>query len=112
MTTGRTWKLWGHRYETGKIWNIGERNWVQLHLLKHPIIPVLVEEWLGGKDDSEVTHYGWEHTDKPGKPAMMYVRTTTGKPWMFLDMCFTYGMDVEIREGQGPHGRPPHHREE
>ena len=56
---GRTWKLWAHRYESGKLWNIGARRWVEIHQLTHPIVAVLVEEILGDPYAAEVTHYGW-----------------------------------------------------
>ena len=41
---GRTWKLWAYRYESGALWHVGERKWVELHQLGHPLVAVLAEE--------------------------------------------------------------------
>lgn len=108
---GRTWKLWAHRYEDGKLWHIGNRHWVELHQLQDPIVHVLVEEILGDPYIPEITHYGWQDTEdlksRPeDPPAMIQVRTSTAssdpkRALMFLNMCFHYGLDVAIRHGDG-----------
>ena len=108
---GRTWKLWAHRYESGKLWHIGDRGWVKLHGLDHPIIPVLVEEILGDLYADEVTHYGWQYVEgsryRHGDvPTMIQVRTGNDptnpkRARMFLDMCFPYGVDAAVKSGDG-----------
>ena len=57
----RTWRLWAHRYESGELWHVGDRGWVELHQLQDPIVPILVEEVLGDPYAPEVTHYGEGH---------------------------------------------------
>jgi hypothetical protein len=115
MTVGRTWKLWAHRYADGALWNVGDRDWVELHGLPDPIVPVLVEEFLGDRYADEVTHYGWE--DAPSKrsvfderkddvPAMIQVRTGNdpqdpNRALMFLQMCFPYGIGAAVERGDG-----------
>lgn len=111
VTVGRTWQLWAHRYENGKLWNIGQRPWVALHQLEHPIVAVLVEEILGDRYASEVTHYGWQYAEKSryrhgDVPTMIQIRTGNDpkdpkRALMFLNMCFTYGLDVAIKSGDG-----------
>ena len=76
---GRTWELWGYRFEDGELWHVGERNWVELHRLRNPelhqespvIVPVLVEEILGDPYNFKVTHYGWRHEEGGGPPTMI-----------------------------------------
>jgi hypothetical protein len=114
MTTGRTWKLWAHRYEGGALWNVGQKGWVELHGLPDPVVPVLVAEILGDLFAPEVTHYGWE--DAPHKrsvfdgrkegddtPGMIQVRTggEPAKALQFLQMCFPYGIKVAVDHGDG-----------
>jgi hypothetical protein len=103
-TPGRTWKLWAYRYEGGKLWHVGARQWVTLHQLDRPLVPVLVEEVIGDPYAPEVTHYAWESSDRPERaPAMVQVRTgkTPGRAMMFLDMCFPYGLKAAIEKGDG-----------
>ena len=107
-SVGRSWSLWAHRYESGELWHIGDRGWVELHQLQDPIIHVLVEEILGDPYVPEVTHYGWQDSkDKPGDPpTMIQVRTGTDpsdprRALMFLNMCFPYGLDAAIKHGDG-----------
>lgn len=109
---GRTWKLWAYRYESGKLWHIGERRWVALHQLDHPLVPVLVEEIVG--DDlyaPEVTHYGWQYVEGSryrhgDAPTMIQIRTGNDpkdpkRGLMFLNMCFPYGIQASIDSGEG-----------
>lgn len=105
---GCTWALWAYRYENGALWHIGDRNWVKLHQLQNPLVPVLVEEILGDPYAPEVTHYGWRdaegsqyrHNDVP---TMIQIRTGADpkRTLMFLSMCFPYGLDVVIKQGDG-----------
>lgn len=108
---GRTWKLWAHRYESGKLWHVGAREWVKLHGLDHPLVAVLVEEILGDPYAPEVTHYSWQYVEgskyRHGDvPTMIQVRTGNDpaqpkRALMFLDMCFTYGLGAAIAKGDG-----------
>ena len=105
---GRTWKLWAHRYESGKLWHVGARSWVELHGLAHPIVAVLVEEILGDPYAPEVTHYGWQYAEgsryRHGDvPTMIQVRTGSEptRARMFLDMCFPGGVDASVARGDG-----------
>lgn len=108
---GRTWKLWALRYESGKLWHVGERRWVELHGLSNPLVPVLVEEILGDPYDPAVTHYGWQYVEgnkhrHGDNPTMIQVRTGSDpqnpkRALMFLDMCFTYGLAAELAQGDG-----------
>jgi hypothetical protein len=104
----RTWKLWAYRYEDGSLWHIGDRDWVKLHQLPNPIVPVLVEEILGDPYAPEVTHYGWRYAegnkDRRGDvPTMIQIRTGADpkRAMMFLSMCFPYGLDIVIEKGDG-----------
>lgn len=100
---GRSWNL--HACASrGTYWHLSAKRWVELHGLKDPIVPVLAEEWLGEVRDPEVTHYGWEYTDKPGSVTMIWPRAKGRAdlvPWLSLNMCFAYGMQVEIDAGKG-----------
>ena len=103
-TVGRTWELWAYRYESGKLWHVGQHRWVELHYLKCPIVPVTVEEIIGDPYAADVTHYGWLDDEKPDRaPAMIQVRTGTepARSMMFLDMCFPYGLKAAIEHGDG-----------
>lgn len=106
--TPRAWQLWAHKYQTGQLWHIGERSWVALHGVSHPIVPVLVEEVLGDPYAPRVTHYGWQYA--PGSkyrrgdaPTMIQVRAGTdpGRAMMLLEMCFPYGLHILIERGEG-----------
>ncbi len=101
--TVQAWDLWATRGRGDTHWHIGERRWVELHGLPDPIVAVRVEAWTGDIRDPEVTHYGWEYTDQPGRITMVYPRTTGEQrlPWMFLNMRFAYGMQAEIDRGRG-----------
>jgi hypothetical protein len=111
VTVGRTWKLWAYRYESGKLWHVGEKRWVELHQLACPIVPVLVEEILGDRFVPEVTHYGWQTTKahphwSGDKPSMIQVRggnnpANLRRALMYLSMCFPYGLDAAIKHGDG-----------
>ena len=106
ITIGRTWELWAHRYANGKLWNVGKLRWVELHLIKEPIVPVLVEEVIGDPLVPEVSHYAWEANDTPRThPAMIQIRTGApnepSRAMMFLDMCFPYGLKAEVAAGRG-----------
>lgn len=105
---GRTWQLWAHRYESGKLWHVGERRWVELHGLSHPLVAVQVEEILGDPYDTEVTHYGWQYVEGSqyrhgDTPTMIQIRTGSDpqRSMMFLAMCFPYGLDAAIAKGDG-----------
>lgn len=111
MNIGRTWKLWAYRQANGKLWHIGERRWVELHQLSHPLVPVLVKEILGDSHVDEVTHYGWQYPEGSkyrhgDAPTMIQVRTGNDpkdpkRALMLLDMCFAYGLDAAIKRGDG-----------
>ena len=90
IAVGRTWKLWAHRYEDGKLWHVGARRWVQLHDLDQALVPVVVEEILGDRYAAEVTHYGWD--DKRADhsaPSMIQIRAgrDPNRALMMLAMC-------------------------
>lgn len=100
--TGRTWELWG-QVSHDSYCHVGEKWWVALHGRALPLVALLVEEWTGNPRDPEVTHYGWEYADKPGIVAMIHPRATSARmrPWTRLEMCFTYGMQIETDQGKG-----------
>lgn len=103
MTAIRIWNLWACDHN-GTPWHVGARRWVELHYSSDPVIPVLVEELDGSPIDPEATHYGWRDTGKSeSPPCMIFPRVTAShlKPHMLLDMCFAYGMDVEVKAGKG-----------
>lgn len=100
---GRAWSLHAHDVR-GTYWHVGERRWVEMHGLTHPIVPVIAREHIGDARDPKVTHYGWEYANKPGRVAMIWPRASGREdisPWMLLGMCFTYGMQAEIDAGKG-----------
>ena len=109
--TGRTWKLWAHRYESGELWHVGECDWVRLHQLPDPLVPVLVEEITGDLYAPEITHYGWQYVEgnryrHGDTPTMIQVRAGKDpkdlkRALMFLSMCFPYGLDAAIERGDG-----------
>jgi hypothetical protein len=108
---GRTWKLWAHRHENEKLWHVGEKRWVALHQLTHPLVPVLVEEILGDPYAPEVTHYGWQYIEGSryrhgDTPTMIQIRTGDDpkdpkRALMFLNMRFPYGLAAAIEKGDG-----------
>jgi hypothetical protein len=108
---GRTWKLWAHRYASGKFHHVGARKWVELHGITHPLVPVLVEEILDDLYVSEITHYGWQYAEGSrhrhgDAPTMIQVRAGNDpkdpkRALMLLSMCFPYGLDAAIKDGDG-----------
>lgn len=109
IRTGRTWNLWAARRESGSLWYVGAKRWVELHGSKDPTVPVLVEEILGDDYAPEVTHYGWEYAEgnyahlSAQHPSMIHVRTGAdpSRAKMFLDMCFPYGLHTSVERGEG-----------
>lgn len=112
MTTlGRAWKLYAYRYEGGLFHHVGERGWVALHQLPHPLVPVLVEEILGDLYTDAITHYGWQYVEGSryrhgDAPTMIQIRAGSDpkdpkRALMLLDMCFAYGLAAEIKNGDG-----------
>ncbi len=101
----------GLRYESGELWHVGARGWVKLHGLDHPLVAVLAEEILGDPYASAVTHYGWQYAEGSryshrDAPTMIQVRTGNDpkdpkRALMFLNMCFPYGLDIAIKNGDG-----------
>lgn len=108
---GRTWELWAYRYESGALWHVGARRWVELHRLDHPLVPVLVEEILGDLYAPEISHYSWQYPEgsryrDSDVPTMIQIRTGNDpkdpkRALMFLSMCFPYGLDSELEHGDG-----------
>lgn len=108
---GRTWQLWAYRYESGKLWHIGARKWVELHQLQRPLVAVRVEEILGDPYAHDVTHYGWQYVEGSryrhgDAPTMIHMRAGTDpkdprRSMMLLAMCFPYGLDAAIEKGDG-----------
>ena len=108
---GRTWKLWAYRYESGALWHVGERKWVELHQLGHPLVAVLAEEILDDLYADEITHYGGQYVESScyrhgDTPTMIQARTGNDpkdpkRALMYLDMCFTYGLDAALKSGDG-----------
>lgn len=103
----RTWKMYACRTSRGKFEHIGDRRWVKLNFSSDPIVPVLVEELDGDPRVPEVTHYGWEEFGDRGRdrPEMIMVRAGATpyqieRPWVLLEMCFTYGMQAEVDRGR------------
>ncbi|HSX22402.1 MAG TPA: hypothetical protein VLE97_06455 [Gaiellaceae bacterium] len=109
--TGRAWKQWAYRYESGALWHVGPRKWVEFHGLPCPIVPVLVEEILGDRYAPEVTHYGWECREggrQRDTPAMIQVRAGSDpkRALMLLSMCVSIDKDdgavVALRITESP----------
>jgi len=103
--------MYAHCNARGQLMHIGTRRFVELHDLPDPIVPVLVEEIEGDPKTPEVTHYGWQEFDRPhgadkGLPCMIQVRCGSTEqqlqmPWMILNICFPYGMKLEVDHGSG-----------
>lgn len=86
-----SWNMYAHKYESnGKSWfaHVGDKKWVELHLLKDPIIPVKVVI------DEKGSYYGWLENGK-NKPCMIYHAKR------LLDMCFPNGTKAEEQRGRG-----------
>lgn len=92
MTEPGRWRMWAHRYESGELFNFGERQWVELHGLPDPILEVDVAEVA--EDDLAATHWGWMETGST-EPEMIYPRK------FLLSMCFHYGVQAEVDAGRG-----------
>lgn len=108
MSTGRTWKLWAHRYESGKLLHIGQRRWVEIHQLSCPIVPVLAEEVLGDPYAPEVTHYGWQYVEGSlfrhgDAPTMIQIRASSDpeRAMGLLNICFPGGIEGALAKGDG-----------
>lgn len=108
---GSTWELWAYRYESGDLWHIGDRGWVELHQLPNPLVPVLVEEILGDPYAPEITHYGWRYAEGSryrynDVPTMIQIRTGADpsdpkRALMLLSICFSCTLDHAIARGDG-----------
>lgn len=92
MTEPERWRMWAHRYDNGELWNLGSRQYAEAHGLTRPVLEVDVVEVEDG--DPAATHWGWMRAGKT-EPTMVYPRKS------LLDMCFHYGMQVEIDAGKG-----------
>jgi hypothetical protein len=95
-TVGRSWKLWAYRYESGALWHVGARKWVQLHGLDRPLVPVLVEEILGDRYAEAVTHYGWQDREDvrhDDVPAMIQVRAGDDPKRALMLLATCVGID-------------------
>lgn len=86
----KQWKMWAYLYEDGKLCHVGSKRYVEIHLIRRPIVPVVVEE------DENGGHYGWMETGED-TPCMIWPTEVQFK------MCFTYGVKAAVEAG---HGRP------
>jgi len=86
-----------------ELWNVGERRFVELHGTSRPIVRVRVTECVGSSTAPEVTHYGWEWSDKPGRVSMIYPRVYAShlRPEMFVQMCMPEGIEAAVARGRG-----------
>jgi len=92
MLEPTTWRMCAHRYDSGLLFNIGSRFFVDNHGLREPVVDVDVREVA--KDDPAGTHWGWMDA-KDDSPCMIWPRR------ILFDMCFTYGPEIEERHGRG-----------
>jgi hypothetical protein len=99
-----TWQLWAHRYDSGILFNVGPRPYVELHQLPHPIVPVQVTIVDAGSP--EATHWGWLWTEDDGQPGR-HRNWCGGAPELIqphqglYSMQFTYGPRPEEERGRG-----------
>jgi hypothetical protein len=93
-----SWPLWAHQYDTGVLFHIGPRPYVELHGLPDPVVAVTVTEVPA--DSPDITHWGWLWTEGSknwcdGAPCMI-------QPHQGLySMQFPYGPTAEERAGRG-----------
>lgn len=81
------WKLWAYDID-GTFFHIGEKWWVELHGLEHPIVEVLIESSKDG------AYYGWlEHGENI--PSMIW------SDELRFNMCFPYGYEAEEKKEEG-----------
>ena len=91
MSDGQ-WRMWAHRYDDGKYYDLGEKWWVEIHGLPYPIVEVDVREV--GDDDPSATHWAWMKT---GETEPLFAHPYRGG----LTICFTYGVEIEVKNGKG-----------
>lgn len=88
----KSWDMYAHENtrDNGEKWfaHVGEKKWVELHMLKEPIVAVKVTL------DEKGTYWGWMHSSKD-KPSMIYPSLK------LLEMCFPYGLEIEVEHGNG-----------
>lgn len=84
--------MWAHRYDDGKLYDLGERWWVKIHGLSYPIVEVDVLEVAD--DDPSATHWAWMQT---GETEPLFSHPYRGG----LEICFTYGTKIEVEHGKG-----------
>lgn len=86
-----TWIMYAHKFVKDGVTyfrHVGDKRWVELHLLDDPIYKVKVEQ-----DDNGI-HWGWMDTDKD-KPCMIWAHLS------LLKVCFPYGLEAAEKAGQG-----------
>lgn len=92
MTEPGRWRMWAHRYDSGDLWNLGSRRYVEAHGLNNPVLEVEVVEVAD--HDPAATHWGWMRAGDD-EPVLIYPRR------FLLDMCFHYGVQAEVDAGKG-----------
>lgn len=84
-----SWRAFAHKRE-GYLWHVGEKQWVELHGLPHPIVEVEVTL------DDDGTYYGWHAAGKEASlPQMIWPHET------LYSICFPYGPEAEEDAGRG-----------
>jgi len=81
-----------HRYDDGKLYNLGSYRFVKSHGLPEPIVEVDVVEVA--EDDPAATHWGWIFKDET-EPSMCHWHRGC------LEICFPYGSKIEEQHGKG-----------
>jgi hypothetical protein len=89
--TARAWRMHCHVTATG-FQNFGERWWVAIHGLPHPVVEVDVAEVA--KEDPAGTHWGWIRADKD-VPGMIWQHRGA------FNAQFPYGPKAEEERGKG-----------
>lgn len=88
----RTWHMYANDDGDGRLAELGEHWWVEMHGLGLPIVPVRVTEVAG--DDPVATHWGWLWQGKT-VPEMIW-----GSKAAYRTQ-FTYGPKAEEERGRG-----------
>lgn len=92
MTEPGRWRMWAHRYDSGDLWNLGSRWYVEFHGVPKSIVEVDVAEVAD--DDPAATHWGLMRAGET-EPVMIYPRE------VLFRVCFPYGVQAEVDAGKG-----------
>jgi hypothetical protein len=86
------WERWANQRENGNFCDIGHRLYCKAHGRDQEPVKVLIEL------DPDGLYYGWQDPEDDGEdraPSMIWDRKN------LFEMCFTYGVEPEVKAKKG-----------